>query len=152
MLRKISLALVLILTTSQIGFAHHTSESAAPAKSLYQRLGGYDAIAAVVDDFIGRMINDPKLARFFTGFSTNSKMRIRQHIVDQICAATGGPCVYVGRDMKSAHAGAGITEADWNAAVGHLVATLDKFKVGERERTELLTAISSFKNDIVEKK
>src|SRR5437016_8596264 len=65
--------------------------------SLYQRLGGYDALAAVTDDFIGRLIGDPQLTRFFTGFSTDSKVLIRQHIVDFLCAATGGPCKYHGR-------------------------------------------------------
>lgn len=122
-----------------------------PVKSLYQRLGGYDAIAAVVDDFIGRLIADPQLGRFFAGHSTDSKKRIRQLIVDQLCQVTGGPCVYPGRDMKTSHAGLGITEAEWQATVQHLVATLDKFKVPEKEKSEVLTAVSSLKGDIVEK-
>jgi hemoglobin len=120
--------------------------------SLYKRLGGYDALAAVTDDFIGRLASDKSLSRFFVGHSKDSLGRIRQLIVDQLCAATGGPCVYLGRDMKTAHAGLGITEADWNATVGHLVATLDKFKVPEKEKNEVLGAISSFKKDIVETK
>ncbi len=118
-------------------------------QSLYKRLGGYDAIAAVTDDFIGRLIADKQLSRFFTGASTDSKKRIRQLVVDQLCAATGGPCVYIGRSMKAAHEGLGITEGDWNAAVGHLVATLDKFKVGQKEKDELLGLASSLKGDIV---
>jgi hemoglobin len=121
-------------------------------KSLYQRLGGYDAIAAVTDDFIGRLAGDKSLQRFFVGHSKESLGRIRQLVVDQLCAATGGPCIYIGRDMKSSHQGMGITEADWNAAVGHLVATLDKFKVPEKEKNEVLGAVSSFKKDIVEQK
>src|SRR5262249_30257713 len=96
--------------------------------TLYQRLGGYDALAAVTDDFIGRLVGDPQLKRFFEGFSTDSKGRIRQHIVDFLCQATGGPCKYTGRDMKTAHTGLNITESDWNATVKHLTATLDKFK------------------------
>jgi hemoglobin len=120
-------------------------------KSLYQRLGGYDAIAAVTDDFLGRLATDKDLAQFFTGHSEDSLHRIRQHIVDQLCAATGGPCVYAGRDMKTAHKGMGITEAQWNAAAGHLVETLDKFKVPATEKNEVLAAVSSFKKDIVEK-
>lgn len=118
--------------------------------SLYQRLGGYDAIAAVTDDFIGRLLADPAMARFFVGHSTDSKMHIRQLIVDQLCAAAGGPCVYTGRDMKTTHAGLGITEAEWNAAVVHLVATLDKFKVPQAEKDELLAVVSTLKADIVE--
>lgn len=120
-------------------------------KSLYHRLGGYDAIAAVVDDFLGRLITDKTLTRFFGGASMDSQKRLRQLVVDQICMATGGPCVYIGRDMKTSHAGLGITEAEWKAAVGDLVASLEKFKVAEKEKGELLTAVSGLKKDIVEK-
>ena len=133
--------------------AEQKMEAAAPKaeKSLYERLGKYDAIAAVVDDFIGRLLADPQFMRFFSGASADSKGRIRQLIVDQLCSLTGGPCVYLGRDMKKAHAGLGITEADWDASVKHLTAALDKFKVPEKEKSEVLTAVSAFKKDIVEK-
>jgi hemoglobin len=120
--------------------------------SLYKRLGGYDALAAVTDDFIGRLATDKQLSRFFVGHSEDSLHRIRQLIVDQLCAATGGPCYYIGRDMKTAHKGMGITESDWNITVNHLIATLDKFKVPEKEKNEVLGAVSSFKKDIVEAK
>jgi hemoglobin len=120
-----------------------------PPPSLYRRLGGYDAIAAVTDDFVGRLGNDPQLHRFFTGLSADSQKKLRQHVVDFLCSATGGPCVYTGRDMKTAHTGLGITEDDWSAAVKHLVATLDKFKVPEKEKSEVLVAISGLKGDIV---
>lgn len=123
----------------------------AKEKSLYQRLGGYEAIAAVVDEFVGRLVNDPQFARFFVGLSNDSKKRVRQHIVDQFCAAAGGPCLYTGREMKTSHQGLGITEADWNAAAKHLVATLDKFKVPKKEQDDLLAFVSSVKKDIVEK-
>ena len=121
-------------------------------KSLYARLGGYDAVAAVVDDFVGRLVTDKAFERFFVGHSTDSKKRIRQHIVDQFCAAAGGPCVYTGRTMKDSHAGLGISEKEWEAAAKHLVASLDKFKVPEREKKELLDFVGTVKNDIVEKK
>ena len=142
-MKKALLVISLVLVTSSL-FAQQPS--------LYKRLGGYDALAAVTDDFIGRMATDKALSRFFVGHSKDSLGRIRQLVVDQLCAATGGPCVYIGRDMKTAHAGMGITEADWGAAVGHLVATLDKFKVPEKEKNEVLGAVSSFKKDIVESK
>lgn len=119
--------------------------------SLYRRLGGYDALAAVTDDFITRLATDKTLGRFFVGASDNSKMRIRQLVLDQLCAATGGPCVYIGRDMKTAHKGLGITEEDWNIAVKHLVATLTKFKVPEKEQKEVAEALAGLKKDIVEK-
>jgi hemoglobin len=122
-----------------------------PANSLYKRVGGYDAVAAVTDDFLGRLVGDPSMAKFFSGHSTDSKQRIRQHVVDFLCVATGGPCVYKGRDMKTSHAGLGITEAEWNKGVEHLVATLDKFKVPQKEKDELLAAASGLKKDIVER-
>jgi hemoglobin len=124
---------------------------AAGSPSLYQRLGGYDALAAVTDDFIVRLVNDPKLKRFFGGVSDNSKARIRQLVLDQLCAATGGPCVYIGRDMKTAHKGLGITEDDWQAAVADLVQTLNKFKVGAAEQRDLAAALGTIKADIVTK-
>ena len=117
--------------------------------SLYQRLGGYDALAAVTDDFVGRLATDPQLKRFFAGHNKEGLTRIRQHVVDFLCNATGGPCAYTGQDMKTAHTGLGITEDDWNASVKHLVATLDKFKVPEKEKNEVLGAISGLKGDIV---
>src|SRR5882762_6088603 len=119
-------------------------------KSLYTRLGGYDAIALVVDDFITRLATDKRFERFFAGFSTDSKKRLRQHILDQFCVAAGGPCVYMGRDMKTTHTGLGITEADWNAAAKHLVAALDKYKVPQAEKDELMAFVGTQEKDIVE--
>ena len=118
---------------------------------LYQRLGGYDAIAAVTDDFLGRLAHDPSLGRFFVGHGTDSIHRIQQDIVNFLCKATGGPCLYTARDLKTAHAGLGITGADWDKSLVHLKATLDKFKVPKRERSELLSALGDLKKDIVEK-
>ncbi len=141
----LGLALSLLLATSGM------AEGAAQEKSLYERVGGYNALAAVVDDFIGRLVSDKQFEKFFTGFSVDSKKRIRQHILDQFCAATGGPCIYTGRDMKTSHTGLGITNADWDAAAKHLVASLDKFKVPEKEKGEILAFVTSLKKDIVEK-
>lgn len=117
--------------------------------SLYKRLGGYDALAAVTDDFIGRLATDKQLSRFFVGHSTDSLHRIRQLIVDQLCAVTGGPCFYIGRSMKASHQGLGITESDWQVTVARLIETLDKFKVPEKEKGEVLALVSSLKTDIV---
>ena len=121
------------------------------APPLYKRLGGYDAIAAVSDDFLGRLSTDPQFTKFFVGHSTDSVKRIRQLIVDQLCAATGGPCVYTGRDMKTSHAGLGISEKDWDASVRHLVASLDKFNVPAKEKDDVLGAVGGLKKDVVEK-
>ena len=121
------------------------------AATLYKRLGGYDALAAVADDFLGRLSTDTAFARFFGGHSTDSLKKLRQHVVDQLCVTTGGPCIYLGRDTKTTHAGLGITEKDWDISVKHLVATLDKFTVPAKEKDEVLAAVSGLKKDIVEK-
>jgi len=125
--------------------------SAQSADSLYKRLGGYDAIAAVVDDLIGRMVADPELKKFFDPFSTDSRARIRQRLVEQLCMASGGSCVYTGRTMKAVHAGIGITEANWTSFMNHAGAALDKFKVPAKEKGEVVALLVSLKRDIVEK-
>jgi hemoglobin len=145
-MKKSMVALCLLLIVAV------TAVAQTPAKpSLYKRLGGYDAIAAVTDDFLARLAADKQLSRFLIGRSEDNMKHLRQTFVDQICAVTGGPCIYIGRDMKTTHKGMGITEADWTAAVNDLVATLDKFNVKGDERAELLAAVSSLKKDIVEK-
>lgn len=148
MRRWISLLILLAAASAMVPPAFSQSMSN-QTDSLYKRLGGYDAIAAVTDDMLGRLIADPQLSRFFVGFNNESKTRIRQHFVDFLCKATGGPCAYRGQDMKTAHAGINITEQDWQASVKDLQATLDKFKVPERERNEVLTMVSGLKGDIV---
>jgi hemoglobin len=151
LLPRLSLPFLLALLLAA-SFHVQPTTAGAQEKSLYDRLGGYNAVAAVTDDFIGRLVADKRFERFFIGHSKDSLKRIRQHIVDQLCAATGGPCIYTGRTMKDSHEGLNISEDDWKAAVDHLAATLDKFKVPKREKDELLGAVSKFKNDIVEKK
>ncbi len=121
-------------------------------KSLYARLGGYDAIAAVTDDFFGRMMKDPQLGRFFKHMSEDSKVRARQLTVDLLCQMTGGPCFYTGRDMKKSHQGMGITDSDWDLSVKYLKETLNQFKVPDKEQQEVLQAISGTRKDIVEVK
>lgn len=127
------------------------AQVSADAQTLYKRVGGYDAIAAVTDDFLGRLAADKQMSRFFVGVGADSLRKLRQHVVDQLCEATGGPCYYFGRSMKTVHAGLGITESDWQITVKHLMATLDKFKVPDKERNEILTMFAGLKNDIVEK-
>jgi len=91
------------------------------------------------------------MSRFFVGVSADSLRELRQHVLDQLCEASGGPCYYFGRSMKTVHAGLGITESDWLITVKHLTATVDKFKVPDKERNEILTLFASLKSDIVEK-
>jgi hemoglobin len=102
--------------------------------SLYSRLGGYDAIAAVIDDLLPRLRDDPRLRRFWTSpRSTDSNNRERQLAVDFISASAGGPTFYLGRDMKTSHKGMGIDQDDYAAFKMHLASTLEKFNVPERD-------------------
>ena len=149
--RTVLAAIVLAFSVAGSAAAQQAPAAAPQAPTLYKRLGGYDALAAVTDDFVGRLAGDPQISRFFVGHSTDSIKKIRQLVVDQLCAATGGPCIYIGRDMKTSHAGLGITEKDWDSSVKHLVATLDKFSVPSKEKDEVLGAVSTLKKDIVEK-
>ena len=125
--------------------------SAQAQESLYKRLGGYDAIAAVTDDFIVRLVTNKELSRFFVGLSDDSKGKVRDHIIDLVCLKTGGPCTYTGRDMKTSHKGLAITENDWNIMAKLFVETLNKFKVPQKEQDELLAIVATTKKDIVEK-
>ncbi|MBI2487547.1 MAG: group 1 truncated hemoglobin [Deltaproteobacteria bacterium] len=137
------IALALALSGLNLG-----CEQAPKEKSLYDRLGGNEAITAVVDDFTSRVAADTRINEFFVNMDIP---HFKQCLVDQICEASGGPCKYTCRDMKSAHAGMGISSADFNALVEDLVATLDQFKVGQKEKDELLGVLGPMQKDIVEK-
>jgi hemoglobin len=148
--RRVAGAAVLVALVSLAGLALAQDRPAA-AKSLYQRLGGYDAIAAVVDDFLAELKVDPMFQRFGQGRGQDSLMRSRQLLVDQICHLAGGPCLYIGRDMKVAHKGLAITEAEFEAAGKKMTASLQKLKVPEAEQQELMAVIGKLQADIVEK-
>ena len=141
------------LRLAVVSFAFAACATVAPRRaadsSLYARLGGYDAIAALTADLVGREMADPRIAPFFKGLETRDLQRIQQHIADQLCSATGGPCFYPGKDMKTAHAEMEITPDIFNAFTSHIDESLAKFKVGERERNELVAIIASLKGAIV---
>ena len=118
----------------------------APKKTLYQRLGGQPAITAVVDDFVGNVARDRRINGFFAKANIP---RLKSLLVQQICQASGGPCTYTGQSMKAAHQGMKISDAEFNALVEDLVKSLDKFKVGAREKNDLLGALGGMKGDIV---
>src|SRR5579862_3462494 len=141
-----------------LGFALGTvlalsSPMLAKDKTLYERLGGKKAITAVVDEFVGRVAMDTRINSYFAKTAGDPKRlaTFKMKLVDQICMASGGPCKYTGKDMKSAHAGMGITSPDFDALVQDLVGALDKFKVGEKEKNDLLGALGPMKSDIVTK-
>ncbi len=119
--------------------------------SLYARLGGYDAIAAVADDLLPRLVSDPQLGRFWAHRAADSIRREKQLLIDFLCSSAGGPLYYTGRDMAASHKGMGISDRDWEIFLGHLRATLDKFQVPEKERREVLAFVDSTRADIVEK-
>jgi hemoglobin len=119
------------------------------APTLYQRLGGREAIKQVVDDFVANLAADPRVSGRFKALDGAKVTKLQTNLADQICDVTGGPCAYLGKDMKAVHAGMGITEAEWNATVEDLVKSLNKFKVGAKEQQELLSALGGMKKDIV---
>jgi len=122
-------------------------------KSLYDRLGGKKAITAVVDEFVGRVAADNRINAYFAKTAGDPKRlkTFKGNLVDQICQASGGPCKYKGKDMKSAHMGMGVSGGDFTALVEDLTGALDKFMVPAHEKDQLLGALGPMKSDIVEK-
>ena len=142
--------LAVLVSVSSAGLI---GQGAMKEKSLYDRLGGKKAITAVVDEFVARVADDNRINGFFakTAADPARLKTFKNHLVDQICEARGGPCKYTGKDMKSAHMGMGISAADFTALVEDLVGALDKVKVGKMEKDQLLGALGPMKGDIVEK-
>ena len=121
--------------------------------ALYKSLGGKKAITAVVDEFVARVAADDRINGFFqqTASDPARLAKFKMNLIDQICQAAGGPCVYKGRDMKTAHTGMGVSGSDFNALVEDLVGALDKFKVKEADKNAILGVLGPMKGDIVEK-
>jgi len=145
MLRRMAIP-ALLVATLLLGACQDMAMKPMQQKSLYDRLGGQGAIVAVVDDFVGNVAADNRINKFF---AKTDIPRLKRLLVEQICAGTGGPCTYTGRDMKTAHGGMGITDAQFNALVEDLVKTLDKFKVPDKEKGELLGVLGPMKPSIV---
>lgn len=125
------------------------SISALAQQSLYERLGGEKAISAVVDDFAGNVLADTRINK---KFADSDATRLVTNLKAFLCMATGGPCKYAGLNMKDAHKNMGVTAGEFGALVEDLVKTLDKFKVPEKEKNELLSALGGMKGDIAESK
>jgi hemoglobin len=119
-------------------------------KTLYERLGGYDAIAAVTKDLMVRIKADSLLCRFYEYRGDDGIQREEQLLVDFLCSSAGGPMYYTGRDMKTLHIGMKLNENDWSALIEHLNATLEVFQVPQVEREDVVTFIQSTKTEIVE--
>jgi hemoglobin len=137
----------LALTLCALPFA---SAQDRPASSLYERIGRYDAIAGIVDQYLKGVRSDPRFSRF-TGRGADSLQRARQLLKDQLCALSGGPCVYIGRDMKTAHGGLAITGAEWAVSQKYMAAALEKSGAAAADQAEFLALVDSLKSQIVEK-
>jgi hemoglobin len=117
------------------------------SRTLYERLGGKTAITAVIDDFVARCAADPRING---KFARTDIPRLKASLIDQVCEATGGPCTYSARDMRTTHDGMAVTAGEFDALVADLVATLDRFSVPQAEKNELLGALAPMRGDIVE--
>jgi len=137
-----------IALASAIALATNVTAATKAKKTLYERLGGAAALTAVVDDFVANVAADQKINHFFAKTDIPT---FKKNLTDQLCAATGGGCTYAGKDMKTAHAGLGISNADWDALVGDLGKSLDKFKVKKADQKALVALLAPMKGDIVEK-
>ena len=137
------LIFAIIGSTSSLSFAETD-------RSLYERLGGYDAISAVVDVFLVKVWDDPVVGRFFIGMGTDTRNQLRQKNKNLMCANTGGPCKKINRPLGEAHVGLGITDKEFDIVAGHLVTTLKEFKVPQKEFDELMTKVGGLRDYVVE--
>jgi len=119
-------------------------------RSLYERLGGYDAISAVVDVFLIKVWEDPVVGRFFVGMGTDTRNQLRQKNKNLMCANTGGPCKKINRPLAEAHVGLGVTDKEFDIVVSHLGTTLKEFKVPQKEYDELMTKVGGLRDYVVE--
>ncbi len=128
------------------------SASASPGtKTLFDRLGGKDAITKVVADLVTNVVADEKIKARFTSLSPDKVENLKTKLVEQVCEATGGPCKYSGKNMVDAHTGMKVTKEEFDALVADLKKSLDDNKVGKTEQDELLGALGGMEKDIVGK-
>ena len=146
MKRWLQWGMVLMMLTVTLGACATIGE---PEPTLYKRLGGREGIRGVVDDFVAFLVADPRVNARFTKLTPAQVEKLKTNASDQICDATGGPCSYLGKDMKAAHTGMNITEADWSATVEDLIKALDKRNVAKKDQQELIGLLAPMKKDIV---
>jgi hemoglobin len=146
--RRVGLLVVVAVLGGVLG-ACATVRDKPAEPSLYKRLGGREGIALVVDDFVANLVADDRVNARFKGMTPAAVSKLKSHLSDQICEAAGGPCSYVGRDMKTTHAGMKISDAEWNATVENLTKALAKHTVAAKEQQELIATLAPMKQDIV---
>ena len=147
--RVLGWAVLFVLIAVNLGACASMAKDAPSAPSLYRRLGGREGIALVVGDFTANMAADTRVNARLKGMKPPEVEKFKSNLADQICETTGGPCSYVGKDMKKAHEGMQITDAEWTATVENLIKALDKHKVDPQAKQELLGALGPMKKDIV---
>ena len=133
--------------------ADQTHSEGTPAqKSLYDRLGGVYAIAAVIDDLIDRVMDNPRLnanPKVDEAHHRVSRAGFKYLVTELVCGATGGPQQYTGRSMRDSHVHLDITEEEWQVFLGDVQACLDTFNVPEVEQRGLFALVDSTKSNIV---
>ena len=144
--RGIGLWMIVVVATLNLAACATMGD---PPPTLYKRLGGREGIALVVSDFVTNMAGDSRVNARFKDMKGPEVEKLKSNLADQICDATGGPCSYLGRDMKTTHKGMKITDAEWNATVENLTKALDKNKVPAKDQSELLGLLGPMKADIV---
>ncbi len=151
-LARVSTTVLAAVVVIMAGAATQTATAQVKQPSLYERLGGAYSIAAVVDDFIERLLVNATLnanPAIKEARTRVPKAGLKFHVTTLVCEVSGGPCRYTGRAMKESHEHLNITPAEWDAMVADFKATLNKFNVPQREQQELITIVGSTKNDIV---
>jgi len=147
-MRRLATLLAVAVLSTTMGCAFLTDQAATDNRSLYERLGGTGPITAVVNKFVTIVGGDKRINGYF---AKADLVQLKKHLINMVCQASGGPCEYTGKDMKTAHKGMKVTEAAFNALVQDLIEALDTFNVPEREKGELLGVLGPMKADIVEK-
>lgn len=127
------------------------ANAATTGNSLYARIGGYDVICAIVDEFSQTFANDPRMVRFVSGMNLERQKRNRQLTVDYLCAASGGPALYLGQDMKTAHAGLGINGSEWRIAMDHVQRAVEKLIPSESGKKEFLGLFLNRSHEVIER-
>ena len=145
----VRLGWVVVLAVWVVGVSGCGTMAPQAVPSVYKQLGGREGIAGVVDDFVANVVADDRINARFKALPPAQVSKLKSHLADQICDATGGPCAYVGRDMKTAHTGMKITEAEWSATVEALVKALDKNNVPAGAKGALIGTLGSMRPDIM---
>lgn len=151
LVRASLLGLALMLASTSPAFGQAQPAGGQGQRTLYERLGGYNGISPVVEDFENRLFVDPTVGKYFVGMGTDTKQQFIQKTKNLVCNVTGGPCKVISRSAKTTHAGLGITNAEFDVVANHLSEALDKYKVPAPEHKELMAIIETLRKDIVER-